>query len=130
MLPPVCAFQASWRGGALLVLMTVSTALKPVCSELPWDMLHWFTGVTAVAGGGVGRVGLGDGAELAARAGDGAGDVGAVVDDRGQELGVDLRLGVAAHGAEDQPRPAVPQRHGRHQGVEGPRAAAELVAMA
>jgi hypothetical protein len=46
--------------------------------------------------------------------------VDAAIDEGRDHLGVDLRLGVAAHGADHDPRAAVPQEHPRHERVECP----------
>src|SRR5205807_9110090 len=60
---------------------------------------------------GVGRVIGGDRSQGPAGGADGGGDVEAVVDNAGQQLGVDLGLGVAAHGPVQQPRSSVVNDH-------------------
>ncbi len=64
-----------------------------------------------------------------ARRRDGGPDVEPAIDDRTHELGVDLRLGVAAHRAGHDPRTglAVPEQHPGEQRVERPLARREHV---
>ena len=57
-----------------------------------------------------------------ARRGDGGRDIESAIDDGAHELGVDLRLGVTAHRADDDPRVglAVTEQHPGEQRVERP----------
>ena len=59
-------------------------------------------------------------------------DIDASVHERRDDLGVDLRLGVAPHRAGDDPRPRLPgpKEHPGQEGVEGPLARLEDVRMA
>ena len=67
-----------------------------------------------------------------ARRGDGGRDVDAAIDERRDDLGVDLRLGVAAHRAGHDPRPGSPSRNSipGKQRVERPLARREDVRVA
>ena len=64
--------------------------------------------------------------DVEARRGDGGPDIEPAVDDGADELGMDLRLGIPAHRADDDPRldPTAPEQHPGEQRAQRPLARA------